>query len=71
MRRGEAQIEEIRKEEEYRNYKKQCLVVCRDIYGRNTKRYKIMAEKIENCQNSAQLNNAMIWGRVNLQKDLK
>lgn len=53
---------------EFEIYKKQAKRVCKDIYGLNTPKYKIMVNKIDNCSNSTQVSNTMAWGRVNLMR---
>ena len=53
-------------EEEFMFYQKQAKRICKDFYGLNTPKYKIMIEKIDNCKNSTQVSNALAWGRVNL-----
>ena len=54
--------------EELRIYKKQALRICSEIYGYNTKNYKLMEEKIKNCENDIQVSNTMAWGRHNLMR---
>lgn len=54
--------------EELRISKKQALRVCSGLYGYNTKNYKIMEEKINNCENDIQVSNTMAWGRHNLMR---
>ena len=52
--------------ESYDAYYKFCLRAIKDMFGLNTKKYNIMKEKLDKCQNQTQLSNAMAYGRMNL-----
>lgn len=40
--------------------------VIKDIYGSSSIKGKIMLQKLEKCKSIADIDNLLIWGRVNL-----
>lgn len=52
--------------ESFAAYYKFCLRTIKDMFGLNTKKYDIMKEKLDKCQNQTQLSNVMAYGRMNL-----
>lgn len=49
-----------------KHHKQEAMIVIRDMYGMNTPKYKILREKIERATTQAEVNNALVYGRVNL-----
>ena len=52
--------------ESFKAYKKFCMRTIKDMFGLGTKKYNIMKEKINGCENHSQLSNVMAYGRMNL-----
>lgn len=52
---------------EFNTYMKEAKKICKDFYGLGSKKYNIMMEKLNKCENVIQISNAMTWGRMNLQ----
>ena len=39
--------------------------IVKDLYGRTSDYSKMLQEKLERCKTLAEVDNTMIWGRVN------
>ena len=47
-------------------YKNQTRRVIKELYGHNAQKCKIMMDKFSECENIAQIDNLLRWGRLNL-----